>query len=76
MVPRGLQQSGVYTVNKNTYMLITALIAIILLLLLSFYPANIKNDKSLKPSTVYQCADYMSGCNASINNKKVEIKFI
>ena len=75
MVPRGLQQSGVCTVNKNTYMLITALIAIILLLLLSFYPANIKNDKSLKPSTVYQCADYTSGCKASINNKKVEIKF-
>ena len=61
--------------NKNTYMLIAALTVIILLLLLSFYPADLKNDKVLKQYSVYQCTDYISGCKASINEKEIEMKF-
>lgn len=75
MVVRGLQQSEVYIVNNKTYILIAALMAIITLLLLSFYPVSLNNKKSLPQYSVYQCSDYILGCRADINNKKIEIKF-
>lgn len=56
-------------------MLISALVIVIILLVLSFYPAIINKDEQDASVQVFQCDTLTTGCKASIDNKQLEIRF-
>ena len=61
--------------NNRGYILIVVLVAIIVLLVLSFYPVNIDNEKQENTYTVHPCKTLTIGCKAKLENTEIEIKF-
>lgn len=56
-------------------MLIVALLAIIVLLVLSIFPVSLDNEKLVSNYPVHPCKTLTTGCKANIGNTEVEIKF-
>ena len=61
--------------NSKHHMLVAALVIIIVLLLLSLFPASFNDDTKSEKFSVYPCESLVSGCQAIIGDKKIEIKF-
>lgn len=61
--------------NNRGYILIVVLVAIIVLLALSFYPVSIEKEKQENTYSVYPCKTLTTGCKANIENAEIEIKF-
>ena len=62
-------------VNNRGYILIIVLVAIIVLLALSFYPVSIDKEKQENTYPVHPCKTLTTGCKAKLQHTEIEIKF-
>ena len=75
MVGRVLQQSEGYMMKNKGYVLIVALAVILILLLLSFFPAGINKDSQEAGYEVHHCNTITTGCEAQLDKSRVKIRF-